>query len=77
MRQIVENSGGFSFRGSIESTEDLLAALRIAWKCPAYSIDDDDEDYWEGVRICFNCRYRRWLTDGFLCVKGLLRPSGG
>jgi hypothetical protein len=75
VRQIKEDTGGFRFCGSIEDTEDLLAASAIAGKCPAYAIDDDDEDYCEGARTCFNCRYRRWLTEGFGCVKGLLRPQ--
>lgn len=74
MRQIVKDGDGFRFRGSIEDTEAELAASECAAKCPAYSIDDDDEDYCEGARTCFNCRYRRWLADGFECMKGFLRP---
>jgi hypothetical protein len=75
MRQIVKNSGDTSFRGSVENREDLLAASMIAGDCSVYSIDEDDEDYCEGVKTCFNCRYRRWLADGFLCVKGLLENT--
>jgi hypothetical protein len=75
MRQIIENSGELRFRGSVENREDLLAAAMIAGDCSVYSIDDDDEDYCEGARTCFNCRYRRWLADGFLCVKGLLENT--
>jgi hypothetical protein len=71
---VKENNGGFTFCGSLENEEDILLASAIAGKCPAYSIDEDDEDYCEGTRTCFNCRFRRWLTDGFGCVKGLLRP---
>jgi hypothetical protein len=74
VRQIKESIDGFTFLGSLENTEDLLAASIVAGKCPAYAIDEDDEDYCEGARTCFNCRYRRWLTDGFGCVKKLLRP---
>ncbi|MCX5806015.1 MAG: hypothetical protein NT010_08110 [Proteobacteria bacterium] len=72
MRQIIEESGNIRFCGAVEDDEDILAASEIAAKCPAYSIDDDDEDYCDGARTCFNCRYRRWLADGFECMKGLL-----
>jgi hypothetical protein len=69
----VKGGGCFRFLGSIENEEDTLAAVGIAAKCKEYSIDDDDEDYCEGARTCFNCRYRRWLSDGFECLKGSLR----
>jgi hypothetical protein len=72
MRQVTEEQGRLIFRGTIENADDLLAALAIAARCDAYSIDEDDEDYCEGVRTCFNCRYRRWLTDGFQCLKNRL-----
>jgi hypothetical protein len=72
MREITEEKGGFAFRGSMESADDLRAAHAIAGRCDAYSIDDDDEDYCDGARTCFNCRYRRWLADGFECMKNRL-----
>lgn len=72
MRQIVKGGNGFRFLGFIENQEDYVAASEIAGKCAAYSIDEDDEDYCEGTRTCFNCRYRRWLADGFQCVKDFL-----
>lgn len=72
MGQIVKDIDRFRFAGSIENPEDYAAASEIADKCRAYSIDEDDEDYCEGARICFNCRYRRWLADGFQCMKDLL-----
>jgi hypothetical protein len=74
LRQVFEDTGGFSFRGSIGNAEDFHAASEIAGKCEAYSIDEDDEDYCEGARTCFNCRYRRWLADGFQCTRDLLGP---
>ena len=73
MRQIVERDGSVVFRGDLAIEDDLRAASAVAKKCPVYSIDEDDEDYCEGARTCFNCRYRRWLADGFSCAKGLLR----
>ncbi len=70
----MREGAAISFCGSIGNTDDLIAASEIARRCAAYSIDDDDEDYCEGARTCFNCRYRRWLADGFQCVKNLLGP---
>lgn len=72
MRQVVEERGRLIFRGTMENPDDFLAALAIAVQCDAYFIDEDDEDYCEGVRTCFNCRYRRWLTDGFQCLRNRL-----
>lgn len=73
MRQIVKYGDSFHFVGSIDNGKDYRAALDIAAGCPTYGVDDDDEDYCEGERTCFNCRYRRWLTGGFECMKGILR----
>jgi hypothetical protein len=72
MRQIKEEAGNCRFCGTVEDVEDFLAASEIAAKCPAYSIDDEDEVCCEDATTCFNCRYRRWLADGFECVKDLL-----
>lgn len=72
MRQIEENAGSLVFRGNLDDAGDSLAAFEIAGKCPVYVIDEDDEDYCDGARTCFNCRFRRWLPEGFACMKGLL-----
>lgn len=39
MQLIVENNGGFSFRGSVENTGDLLTASLIAGECLVRAID--------------------------------------
>jgi len=75
MQQIRQEGGRFIFCGTVEDEADLLAASGIAAKCPAYSMDDEDEVFSESVRTCFNCRYRRWLADGFECMKRLLAPQ--
>lgn len=72
MSRIMEKNGGVYFQGNVANTDDLRVASTIAETCPAYSIDEDDEDYCNGVRTCFNCRYRRWLADGFSCARELL-----
>ncbi len=72
MRQIVEENGVFVFQGAIDNPEDILSAAAIAADCPAYSIDEDDEDYCDGEKTCFNCRRRRWTREGFQCARNLL-----
>ena len=64
-----------TFTGGVESARDLSAAAGIAAACPSYLIDEDDEDYLDGARSCFNCRYRRWTADGFSCLQGFPHPS--
>jgi hypothetical protein len=73
MQQIVKDGDYVRFAGFLENEDDYRVASEIAVDCSLYSVDDDDEDYCEGVRTCFNCRYRRWLADGFQCMKGCLR----
>ncbi len=75
MTQITDKNGIIVFRGNLDSPDDLSDASRIAAACPAYMIDEDDEDYLAGARSCFNCRYRRWLANGFSCLKGFPRVS--
>lgn len=77
MRQLIKGSGGLRFMGGIEVQDDLDAAAILALACYAYRIDEDDEDYLDGVRSCFNCRYRRWLAEGFSCAKGFLAEIPG
>ena len=72
MMWIRYNENGEYFRGSLDNPEDVWAAMSLAGKCPDYRIDEDDEDYCDGGRTCFNCRYRRWLADGFQCARGRL-----
>jgi hypothetical protein len=57
------------FLGSILVQEDRDAAVALALSCASYRIDEDDEDYLDGAQSCFNCRYRRWLAEGFSCAK--------
>ncbi|QEM70200.1 hypothetical protein FO488_10750 [Geobacter sp. FeAm09] len=66
----MDQNGTIVFRGNLESDDDLAAAAHIAMACPSYRTDEDDEDYLERATSCFNCRYRRWLSSGFLCMKG-------
>lgn len=67
--------GGVRFIGSPEADGDVAQAARLAADCGAYSRDDEDEDPLDGAVSCFGCRFRRWIPDGFTCVKGLLSAA--
>ncbi len=41
----------------------------IARGCDRFAPDDEDEQTDAEPVSCYNCRYRRWLTDGFECRK--------
>lgn len=39
--------------------------------CESFQPDNDlEECYEENENACYNCLYRRWTADGFLCVNG-------
>jgi hypothetical protein len=63
---------GVAFRGSVDADEDVAVAARVASACASYRRDDEDEDLVGGAANCFGCRYRRWVPDGFSCMKDLL-----
>ena len=74
MRQLCMVNGQCRFIGFLEVQADLDAAAVLARACASYRVDADDEDYLDGARSCFNCRYRRWLAKGFSCAKDF--PAG-
>ena len=70
----VLHSGGDRavFEGSLDREEDVVAAAAVAAACGGYRRDDEDEDYLGGAVNCFGCRYRRWVPEGFTCLRGAL-----
>ncbi|MDD2373597.1 MAG: hypothetical protein PHR04_03055 [Syntrophomonadaceae bacterium] len=44
-------------------------AVTEAGKCIHFSLDDEDEWVSEEERSCYNCRYRRWTSESFVCLK--------
>ena len=46
------------------------AAEEISLKCLFFKPDDEDEQVTDQDCSCYNCRYRRWTTDSFVCLKG-------
>ncbi len=49
--------------------ENYRLAAETAQQCAAFTGDDDDETVCDDDRSCYNCRYRRWTTDSFECMK--------
>ncbi len=45
------------------------AAASAASACGAFSPDCEEECIAEEDVSCYNCRYRRWTRDSFVCMK--------
>lgn len=60
-----------------EEGEKLFLLGKEAWQeaaeaataCSGFSIDDEDEWVSEEQCSCYNCRYRRWTRESFVCLK--------
>lgn len=50
------------------------SARLIAASCEGFVPDNDEEEFMQDSdkRSCFNCLYRRWTADGFICRKNML-----
>lgn len=62
-------NGDWEFTGGRDSWRE---AARQAELCPGFAADDEDEQTADDSVSCYNCRYRRWTTDSFVCVKPAL-----
>ncbi len=69
MTGIIKENGTRRFVGMFTVDSSLRETEALAGCCLAYTPDDDDEMCIEGTITCFNCRYRRWLRDGFSCAR--------
>ncbi|MBM9616728.1 hypothetical protein JWJ90_20910 [Desulfobulbus rhabdoformis] len=69
MHQLQKTALGTIFLGSVETEADLEAAANLATHCHEYQEDVEDEAYFNGSKTCFDCRFRRWLSGGFSCLK--------
>ena len=45
------------------------AAERAAQECGLFSRDDEEECFASEDVSCYNCRYRRWTSDSFECMR--------
>ena len=48
---------------------DWDEAAAEAAACEAFASDCEEECIAEEDVSCYNCRYRRWTRDSFLCMK--------
>ena len=62
-----EEDGKKVFKGGKEAHE---AAAQTAMACPLFKEDCEEECVTDDPRSCYNCRYRRWTKDSFVCMKG-------
>lgn len=60
-----------------ERGEQVFAEGRSAWSaaakqanlCPAFQADDEDEWVADQLVSCYNCVFRRWTRDSFICCQ--------
>ncbi|MBQ4207462.1 MAG: hypothetical protein II621_04085 [Clostridia bacterium] len=50
--------------------EAYAAAAHMAEGCPLFREDCEEECVADDARSCYNCRYRRWTKESFVCMKG-------
>jgi hypothetical protein len=49
--------------------ENWALASKTAKACPLFRPDDEDEQVSDDFRSCYNCLYRRWTAESFMCMK--------
>jgi hypothetical protein len=67
---------GFFADGSrqfLTGKSDWAEAAREAEGCNVFRADVEEELVADQLRSCYNCRYRRWTAQSFVCI----HPSGG
>ncbi|WHH58822.1 hypothetical protein [Petroclostridium sp. X23] len=62
----IGNKGKKEFAGG---KNDWEKAAQVAGNCSNFSADDEDEWVADESRSCYNCRYRRWTMQSFICCK--------
>ena len=67
MNPFVYENGRKRFPHGMQA-EDLAASA--AAECGDFRRDCEEECFAAAERSCYNCRCRRWLPDGFECMKG-------
>lgn len=50
--------------------EDYEKAADTAAACSAFRADCEEECVADEEASCYNCRYRRWTRESFVCMKG-------
>ena len=67
MRYVIRDKGEFLY-----GKYDANRALTAAKSCAHFSEDSEDECVSDIPLSCFNCRYRRWTQESFVCMKGVI-----
>jgi hypothetical protein len=49
--------------------DDWQGAAQAARACLCFTADDEDEQVADEHVSCYNCRYRRWGKETFVCCK--------
>ena len=62
----IKDTGEQEFLGG---KEDWEGAARLAKNCSQFRPDLEDEVVADELRSCYNCRYRRWTSRSFICLK--------
>ncbi len=58
--------GKYQYTGGKEDWEEVI---KIAAGCDEFLIDDEDELVSDEDRSCYNCRFRRWTKESFICMR--------
>lgn len=64
MFDLINNKKTFKY-----GQDDYDFSRRAAEKCLLFKEDDEDEQVDSIIRSCYNCRYRRWTSSSFVCLK--------
>lgn len=55
-------------RRFLGGNDDWGGAAREAELCAGFREDVEEELVADESRSCYNCRYRRWTGDSFICI---------
>lgn len=70
MNQYVKTKDGMKyFNGDAEQADVLETTVSMAKSCREFQMDVEDEVIYENLKTCYNCRFRRWIPNGFSCFK--------
>jgi len=53
----------------IGGKEDWIQVAEIAKNCLFFCTDSEDEWTADELFSCYNCKYRRWTAQSFICCK--------
>ncbi|MGA7827584.1 MAG: hypothetical protein WCA04_07995 [Geobacteraceae bacterium] len=60
---------GSGWREYLKGQSDWSGAADVALQCVSFREDVEEECVADEVRSCYNCRYRRWTENSFLCLQ--------